>query len=380
MSRYIFLDDADRGFLAMREERYENEALLQQLVERYPELLNDDAATDAGRRAFLLVQSEAALADTADGAATFSVDHHFLDATGIPTLVEVKRSQDTRIRRSVIGQMLDYAARAAVEWTAETIRRDFERTCAKANQDHEAVLIELIGEDADPDEYWALVGENLTRRRIRLVLVADEIPIGTRRVIEYLNTEMQNTEVIGIEIRRYRDPRHGVSALVPRALAASEQVKARKAATHAPIDKRVWDRRGFLEAVAASNGEDALRVAERIMRFADEHGWSTVYSAPGTKGAARIGFGAAEAPVRFLHLYTSGRIALAFDQLLRTAPAFASDDSRMQLMERIEQCTGADLKGKYAGATHIPMESLADDEVITAFLALMVTVSQDLGE
>ena len=37
-----------------------------------------------------------------DGAGRWSVDHLFLDQDAIPTLVEVKRSTDTRIRREVV--------------------------------------------------------------------------------------------------------------------------------------------------------------------------------------------------------------------------------------------------------------------------------------
>jgi hypothetical protein len=55
----------------------------------------------------------------------FSLDHLFLDQDGIPTLVEVKRSSDTRIRREVIGQMLDYAANDVVYWPIEMIRSRF---------------------------------------------------------------------------------------------------------------------------------------------------------------------------------------------------------------------------------------------------------------
>jgi hypothetical protein len=35
--------------------------------------------------------------------------------TPVPTLLEVKRSSDTRIRREVVGQMLDYAANGVVK-------------------------------------------------------------------------------------------------------------------------------------------------------------------------------------------------------------------------------------------------------------------------
>ena len=39
----------------------------------------------------------------------WSLDHLFVSRTGIPVLIEVKRASDTRLRREVVGQLLDYA-------------------------------------------------------------------------------------------------------------------------------------------------------------------------------------------------------------------------------------------------------------------------------
>lgn len=54
----------------------------------------------------LLVSREVGLPSDVGGVNRWSVDHLFLDQDAIPTLVEVKRSSDTRIRREVVGQML----------------------------------------------------------------------------------------------------------------------------------------------------------------------------------------------------------------------------------------------------------------------------------
>src|SRR6185312_796656 len=56
----------------------------------------------------------------------WSLDHLFLDEEGVPMLVEVKRSTDTRIRREVVGQMLDYAANALSYWNVAAIKARFE--------------------------------------------------------------------------------------------------------------------------------------------------------------------------------------------------------------------------------------------------------------
>ena len=73
-----------------------------------------------------LVTREMAVPGEEDGAGRWSLDHLFLDQDAIPTLVEVKRSCDTRIRREVVGQMLDYAANAVAYWPVEEIRAKFE--------------------------------------------------------------------------------------------------------------------------------------------------------------------------------------------------------------------------------------------------------------
>ncbi len=86
-----------------------------------------------------------------DGGGRWSVDHLFFDQDAVPTLVEVKRSSDTRIRREVIGQMLDYAANAVVYWPIETLRTVFERRCEQEGReaDTELAAVLEVGGDAD---------------------------------------------------------------------------------------------------------------------------------------------------------------------------------------------------------------------------------------
>jgi hypothetical protein len=57
---------------------------------------------------FLLIEQECGVPAREAGADRWSIDHLFIDQDAIPTIVEVKRSSDTRIRREVVGQMLDY--------------------------------------------------------------------------------------------------------------------------------------------------------------------------------------------------------------------------------------------------------------------------------
>lgn len=102
MSGGIFLRRG-RELIEMSEQRYAAEADLQGLLADHPDLLSGDG----DRHRWVLVSREFGVASDADGADRWSVDHLFVDEDGTPTLVEVKRSADTRIRREVVGQMLD---------------------------------------------------------------------------------------------------------------------------------------------------------------------------------------------------------------------------------------------------------------------------------
>jgi hypothetical protein len=147
------------------------------------------------------------------GAGRWALDHLFLDQDGVPTLVEVKRGADTRARREVVGQMLDYAANAVVYWPVEALRARFEATCADQGRDPAEALAGFLEPGADPDGFCLAVKQNLLAGRVRLVFVADAIPPELRRIVEFLNGQMDPAEVLALEVRQFVG--QGVTALVP---------------------------------------------------------------------------------------------------------------------------------------------------------------------
>lgn len=130
MTGKIYLLDASDELRPMDETLYESESLLQELLAKHPDLLAGEQIDRSEPRRWLLISREMAVAADEDGPSRWSLDHLFLDQEGVPTLVEVKRSTDTRIRREVVGQMLDYAANA-VHWKVETFQSKFELTRAR---------------------------------------------------------------------------------------------------------------------------------------------------------------------------------------------------------------------------------------------------------
>ncbi|NLF71594.1 MAG: hypothetical protein GX575_21390 [Candidatus Anammoximicrobium sp.] len=172
MQGHIFNIQDNGKLVKMNEEPSPNEDRFQELLASYPDLLAGDQINSDAPREWLLVKREMGVPGEEDGGDRWSVDHLFLDQDGIPTLVEVKRSCDTRIRREVVGQMLDYAANALVYWPVEKIQAEFEKGC----DDPDTRLTEFLGEDVSPNQFWERVKTNLQAGRVRMLFVADEIP------------------------------------------------------------------------------------------------------------------------------------------------------------------------------------------------------------
>jgi hypothetical protein len=309
----IFLRQGE-SFVPMREEPYEAEDLLQALIAAHPQILAGD---DQGERSqWALVKREA-------GVGSWSLDHLFLDQAGVPTLVEVKRSSDTRARREVVAQMLDYAANAAGYWTVETLRTWFE-----AQSDDPEAALQTLG-IADAEEYWEAVKTNLAAERIRLVFVADEIPAELRSIVEFLNRQMSETEVYAIEVKQYVDLGGERQTIVPRVLGQTQAAKAAKAGGA----RQKWDKESFLAKV----GTDVREIAEGLINWAESDDRPDVRADYGTgmvRGSASIKLAPGRTTLcTACALWTDGTVQIPFIYL---GPPFSeSRDARDELRRRI---------------------------------------------
>lgn len=222
MADDIFIIQDNGTLVEMNQQDYDSEALLQGLLAEYPKLLAGGQIDSSSPRRWLLIKREMGIPGEQDGNERWSVDHLFLDQDAVPTLVEVKRSSDTRIRREVVGQMLDYAANAVVYWPVEQMRAEFEQN----SENPDGQLAEFLGEDADPEEFWQRAKTNLQAGKVRMLFVADVIPSELRRIVEFLNVQMDPAEVLAVEIKQYVG--EGMKTLVPRVIGQTAEAAKRK--------------------------------------------------------------------------------------------------------------------------------------------------------
>ena len=265
----IYLIQDDEQLVEMSEQAYESEEQLQELLETYPNLLAGDQIDTALPRYWLLIRRETPIPSEEDGAGRWSVDRLFIDQNAIPTLVEVKRIDNSRIRQEVIGQMLDYAANASIYWPIDTIVSQFETNCREQGRDPEEVFEEFLGEETSEERFWQKVKTHLQAGKIRLVFVADRIAPELRRVVEFLNEQVDPAEVLALEVKQYAD--HSAEALrllVPRVVGQTAEARLKKSS--ATRERRRWDETSFFPEFASRRGEEEATVARKIYDWAQD--------------------------------------------------------------------------------------------------------------
>lgn len=336
MNGGIFLIRDDNELVELASAAYDSEDLLQGLLERYPNLLAGDQIDATSPRRWLLVKREAAVPAEMDGGGRWSLDHLFLDQEGIPTLVEVKRSTDTRIRREVVGQMLDYAANGVAYWPVETIRAMYEGRLQGAGQDPAVALAEFLGPDGNPESFWNAVKVNLQAGRIRLVFVADDIPPELRRVVEFLNNQMDPAEVLAVEVRQYVGG--NFRGLVPRVLGQTEQGNRKKNPAPSGPEK-LWDEPSLLAELERRFGAVERRVAQRVIEWSRTIGADYWWGKGTQSGSVFINPAGGGSKVWPFAIWTYGKIEVQFQGLARV-PAFESEERRRELQQRLNRIAG----------------------------------------
>ncbi|WP_051340454.1 hypothetical protein [Azospirillum halopraeferens] len=360
MSEDIYLIAEGGTLVRLSPRPYENEDLLQRLLASHPEVLGfGDSGTE---RRLMLIAREQGVPDTDGGDARWSLDHLFLDQDAVPVLVEAKRGSDPRARREVVAQMLDYAANGVVYWPMAELRSAWERTCEQQARAPGDVLAELIGPEADQDEFWRRTEANLRSGRVRLVFVADRIPPELRRIIEFLNEQMRPAVVIGIEIKQYVSDT-GLRSLVPRVVgqtAASEAAKSERPAREPITDEQWW------AAFEAQHGAAMRQLGQAVVQS-----WAELYDTVAITSAQDSYFAAKRIgnKLRYaLFLERAGRISLATRWLSYT-PGFTSEAARRQAMDTLEGLLGEPLSTQNtSGFPAFRLDRLTDPAVRTAFL------------
>ena len=361
MSSGIFLLNKDGSLEEMNQQNYSSEEYLQALIEKYPNLLAGQQIDEAIPRKWIVISREFPVPGDDFSGGRWSLDHLLLDQEGIPTLVEVKRSSDTRIRREVVGQMLDYAANAISFWTVDTIRLRYESKFGNESAEAKIEMHARFGESIEYDEYWEKVDTHLKMGRIRLLFVADEIPSELKQIVEFLNQQMKPAEVLAVEIKQYTGREQ--STFVPRVIGHS------KTGIIKP-PKKQWDEPSLLEAISKRYGIEAHNVASKLIAWGKKQNFRMWWGTGAQSGSCFFVKDYNDIPHSSFAIWTYGGIEIQF-QHMKNRPVYDSKEKRLELLSQLNEIRDVNLASdRIDFRPSIELSSLSLDQSLTKFTSI----------
>lgn len=349
----LFLVNASGDLVRLQPSAPADEDSLQGLIAKHPDIIGDSDGS------LLLVRREQSIGDSENGSGRWSLDHLFVTRSAVPVLVEVKRAVDTRLRREVVGQMLDYAANGVAYWPSGQVADAFARTAELAGQDADSMLSAFLGDDVDIDEFWSQVDANFRAGRIKLVFVADRIPRELARIVEFLNEQM-TADVRAVELQ-YFEGDGGLRTLAPRIIGETERAQAQKSSAHpqpVPLTADEW-----IETYIAPRGAEILSGFKQALSLIE--GLGGEYSVTSSQGSIitylSLGRGTKTYP---LSLLKNGTASINFGYL----ESRLSEETRREFFDRFNEAVGPLSTNNYrSGFPAFPLELLTDPRKVEAF-------------
>jgi len=173
------------------------------------------------------------------------------------------------------------------------------------------------------------VKTNLKAGRIRLLFVADQIPDELKRIVEFLNAQMDPAEVLALELRRFDG--EGLKTIVPVVYGRTEVARRSKGSVR---PARRWDRESFFAALEKRSDPQTIQVAKRLEQWMQQNG--RIVFGSGADGSMTMDGGSGPSVCR---IWTFGRFVFFFEYLMRTA-AFKEETKRVELLARLNQIDG----------------------------------------
>jgi hypothetical protein len=362
----LFYIHADGTLSQMRASPYDSEDEIQSLLATYPDVLAGEQYSGTEPRRWLLVDREVAVPDGEGRGGRWSLDHLYVDQDAIPTLVEVKRERDTRSRREVVGQMLDYAANGSAYWPASRLKTTFTGAQLQQGKDPLTTLQAFLGEEADIEQFWTTVDANMRSGRVRMIFVVDVMPPELLRIVEFLAHQLHPAEIYAVEVRHHTGAAGRLLAtqVMGKVTPIAEASNRAKAAGPPPTLPE------WLAQFRDRHGREAGDIADALVGWMQSKANTTFVTSAQTPSfmmAVRCG-----AKDRYpLYITGNGKAAVSLSYLAYS-PAFAAEQNRQEVIDRIAVTIGADLQKKgLSDDVRLPIGALATEANRAAFLAVI---------
>ena len=222
---------------------------------------------------WLLIKREMPVPDPSSGGNRWSIDFFFVDQTGMPTFIECKRFKDTRSRREVVGQMLEYAANGQYYWEKELFRKYASVSVKPKFSNLEEAIRSLEPESGESvDDFLELIENNFREGQIRLIFFMEEAPNELKSIVEFLNSQMERSEVLIVEAKQYK--KDGLKIIVPRLFGFTEEARRiKKSVTITIGERKKWNEEKFFEQAREGLSSEELEAVKKLYTHFKSNGF-----------------------------------------------------------------------------------------------------------
>jgi hypothetical protein len=354
----------DDKLLQLDPKMYEKEQNLHSLLAAHPGLLFSDSP-DLNDLELLLIKNEAPTYETEESTTPSWLDILFIGDDCIPIFVEVKLSTNPEIRRTIIGQVMEYAGNAVANWNINDLQEMFRQTCAVQKKSPTEALAEFLGPERNLDAFWDSAYTNLRAGKIRIVLASDSIPPSLKNIVQFLRNQMKPATILAVDIPQFISGDHQV--VVPKVYGQTIQQLGSKGT----VLKRKWNEPDFIAALQNTTSDREVVVAKKILAWAQERKLRIWWGEGAQEGSFYPILDHQQGQYQMIAIRTTGRGDFEFGRL-KGYSTFASDEQRLKLLGLINSISGMNIpETKIAAYPSFSLNILNDPSALDQFLQVL---------
>ncbi len=265
-------------------------------------------------RRWLLVRREMPVPDPNTTGNRWSVDLFVVDQEGTPTFVECKRFRDSRSRREVIGQMFDYAANGNYYWDKEIVRSMLEQEASLKSVPLDEYVFSIAPTTGDSvEDFLEAIEANLREGQVRLVFFMEEAPLELKSIVDFLNRQMERTEVLIIEAKQY--DKDGIRFVLPTLFGYTEEARrVKRSVVVQSGNRRQWNESQFFEEITKNLVTKDVEVIKRIFKSSKDEGYLIKWGTGKQRGSFSVVAPSFSGRSVF-SIFTDGQLWLSFKWL-----------------------------------------------------------------
>ncbi len=363
MARILLLEDGN--LRPIESAKFEQEGILQDYLEQYPELLPFHEVEDSPPPLITIGREV--------GVPSGSIDLLYIDTSGRLTLIETKLVKNSEIRREVVGQIIEYASFVA-QWDSGEVERRANQYL-RANGGPSADLYRALADRArdvepsfDPDACRHSIEENLRKGNIRLVIAVDELIEPLRATVSFLNDHCEFDFLI-LQLRKFVLTEN-MSVFIPPLFGYSRP----------PVsisERRVWFWEEFFSDAEQRRSKEEVKVIRALYEFAVSSGRVQLGTGAAGSFAYRVPLGATTWITLFI-VFNAFGVQIGFGALRwRGIPVEVRVDllNRLNAIPGIQIAEEAATEGKYPS---IPL-ALSDSNALKRFTDSMLWLREQVA-